>query len=521
MVGEGPKVDDEPHRVPWAPRGALGPLALVAFAAALYAPMLRNELTNWDDLRYVTLSPFATLGLWGIPRAFTGSLDEAYYPLTHAVYCVVHQFFADAPLPYHLVQGALFLVAVAVLPTALATLGVRREVALWAVLLWLAHPLRVESVAWVANLKDTLSLAFAAGAFALFPRSRVAAWVVFCLSLLSKATVFPLAALFAALEFRGGARGARGAVRSFAWLLPAAALAGVAAWLHVPTSAALHRTWPGGSPWAALPSALWLPWQYLGAMLVAPRPQAVYDFAPVGLLDVRFLVAVAAWGALAAWVWVKRSRPGWALGVAAFALPFLPVTGLVPLAFHVADRYTLLPSLPVAVGVVLGAAWVGRRLRGGGWIAAAAVGSAAVVLAVRSEARLGQWRSGVSLWEADRGRSAQLAARVNLAGAYGGEGRWAEAIFELSALQKADPTRLQTLSDLVFALAARERMGSERIDLYVRAIEESGGRTEALRAIAAAALRDGFPSIARAVADWGLSQRDDEQLRALRQAAQP
>ena len=38
-------------------------------ALALYAPLLRNGLTNWDDAEYITESRIATQGLRGVAAA--------------------------------------------------------------------------------------------------------------------------------------------------------------------------------------------------------------------------------------------------------------------------------------------------------------------------------------------------------------------------------------------------------------------------------------------------------------------
>src|SRR5690606_32370062 len=83
-----------------------------------------------------------------------------------------------------------------------------------------------------------------------------------------------------------------------------------------------------------------------GRMLWPVGPRAVYEFSLVGL-DSRLLFALAAWAALAllAWrgpLWLRR---GLLVAASVYALALLPVGGLIPIRFPVADRYTLVPSL--------------------------------------------------------------------------------------------------------------------------------------------------------------------------------
>jgi tetratricopeptide (TPR) repeat protein len=455
---------------------------------------LRNGLTNWDDLTYVSNSPFATLGFAGIPQAFVHPLDGAWYPLTHSAYCVVYAFAKDAALPYHLLQWALFALAAALVPKALSAFGVPRAAGFWAGLLWLTHPLRVESVAWAANLKDTLSLVLVLAAFSLLAAGRRrASAVVWTCALLAKSMVFPLALLVPLLEVRAGASPRRALGRSWPWLVSAVVIAAVAAYAHLGVSVPVARSVPGGSFFAALPSVLWLPWQYLGALVWPRHPQAIYLFAPVGFRDAAFFGALALWAGWGVLLWTRRRGLWpWLAGTAAWWLPFAAVTGLVPLAFHVADRYTLLPSLALAAGLAVAGDALARKVRPVRFAAPALFLAASAGLAVMTLARIPEWRSAVTLWEAARARTpGSVAVHLNLAGAYGGEGRWDEATAELELLRKLDPARLQTVSDLFFACAAKGKLPIDRIDRYVKAIEASKKEPHALRAIAEASLKDG------------------------------
>ncbi|MDX2011868.1 MAG: hypothetical protein SFW67_16870 [Myxococcaceae bacterium] len=422
---------------------------LFALALALYAPSLGNGLTNWDDPTFTTASPFVTKGLSGALDAFTRPYDGAYSPLTHALLTLVGARAPENPLPYHLAAWLLFGLSVLVLPAALSAFGVSRLTALVATALWLVHPFRVESVAWVANLKDPLSLLGAALAFALYARARpVASAVVFTLGLLAKASVAPLALFVLALEWRR-APGTRALVSSLKWLVPALVLGVVAVQVHRAYLPALRESTTWVTP-------LFTPLWYLGHVLWPAGPRVVYAWSePVGLWP--FLL-IGLWLALGGAVVVGLSRRGggpsrtFAVGVLAFLVPLLPFSGLVPQVHVVAERYTLYPSLVIALG--LGAALVAVGRAGVG-VALALVAT----LAVPTLARQREWRDSLSLWTSNVAlEPTSRVARLNLAGALGGASRFADAYRELLALRDLDASWPGLDCFIAMARAGKEQL---------------------------------------------------------------
>ena len=492
---------DDRHPLLPAPPRRVAPLLLAALAFALYVPSLANGLTNWDDPRYVAGNPFATRGLAGIAAAFTQPWDDAWYPLTHAVYCVVQAIAGPSALAHHLVQAGVFAAAVALVPAALAAFGVPLATGFWAALLFAAHPLRVESVSWAANLKDALSLLGVAGAFALYGAGRrKASGLAFAAALLAKSTVAPVAGLFVLLEWRER-KGTQALRRALPWLVPAAAIAAIACWFHVLHPVAPGRGQPGGGLLAALPSALWLPWWYLGRIVFPQPSQAIYAFDPVGFLDARFAAAVLLWGAAIALA--VRYRRG-TLALAGWALPFAAVTGLVPLLFPVADRYALLPSLVVAALLAAFATAVARgpraRLFAAGLFAVLVAG-----LGVASVQRQAAWRDSLTLWQTDVARDPSLVdSRINLAATYGEARRWDDVEEQARAALALDPLRTLALRHLFTAQAMRAAMPVAQVVEIGEGIESFGSSAEPLVTAAGAALRAGAHEAALTVAEAAL-----------------
>lgn len=440
----------------------LGPLLLALATLVLYAPTLGNGFTNWDDPRYVEQNPFATKGLLGIPLAFLSSHDDAYYPVTHAIYSLIQAFFGTSALAHHAVQVGIFAAGVALLPWALAAFGIPAASGFWIALLWAVHPMRVESVSWVANLKDTAAFLGLVVAFGAHGQGRRKLSIfAFLLALLAKSMFFPLAGLFVLLERRTS--GWKTALRRAApHLVVAASVALLGAYLHVLPAEMQARTRPGGSLLAAIPSVLWLPWWYLGRSLVLAEPQTVHSYQPVGWVDPRLFVALAAWGLLAIFLWRSpfERRPARLLGVAAWCLPFLPVTGLVPLVLHLADRYAFLPSLPVVAGIVLLVGEHARRLPRWG-LAVAGIAAVAVQGAMNVPRQL-HFRDSISLWEVELPREPENpTVRYHLARAYGAAERWDDAIAQLEALDALQPS-LEARYGIAYARLAKVGIPPEK-----------------------------------------------------------
>ena len=130
-------------------------LALVAAVVVAYLPALRAGFV-WNDNTYVTENPTldGVQGLrliWADPYA-----NEQYYPLVFTSFWVEKQLWGLHPFGYHLVNVLLHAASALLLWALLRRLGLPGA---WiAAAVFALHPVCVESVAWVAERKNTLSL---------------------------------------------------------------------------------------------------------------------------------------------------------------------------------------------------------------------------------------------------------------------------------------------------------------------------------------------------------------------------
>src|SRR4030095_9227601 len=117
---------------------------------------------GWDDNDYASASPMVQEGLTllGIGWAFTTFQTSNWHPLTWISLMLDVSIFGDHAEWHHVVNIALHAANVVLLASVLWMMtGAVWRGAIVAALL-AVHPIHVESVAWIAERKDVLSLLF-------------------------------------------------------------------------------------------------------------------------------------------------------------------------------------------------------------------------------------------------------------------------------------------------------------------------------------------------------------------------
>ena len=129
---------------------------------AAYAQVRHFDFVNFDDPEYVTSNQHVRAGITpaNVAWAFTSGEAANWFPLTRLSHMLDSQLFGLRSGWHHLTNVLLHALAVLLLFAFLNRSTGRRWPSAWVALIFALHPLHVESVAWVAERKDSLSAFF-------------------------------------------------------------------------------------------------------------------------------------------------------------------------------------------------------------------------------------------------------------------------------------------------------------------------------------------------------------------------
>jgi tetratricopeptide (TPR) repeat protein len=350
-------------------------LLVFALVLACYWPSLRGELI-WNDPEYVPTPQLRSLEGLGRIWIQPGSTEQ-YYPLLYSALWLQCRLWGEQPLGYHLVNMALHAGAAVLFALVLLRLAVPGA---WlAAFLFAVHPVHVESVAWITEQKNTLSLVFylaSALVYLRFDETRqrrayLIALSLFLLSLPCKTVTATLpAALMVVLWWKRGRLSLR---RDVAPLLP---------WLAFGAVAGMFTSWVERHYTGANGQEFTLPllervlvagralWFYLGHVVWPLQLNFVYPrWEPDPAVFWQWLFLLGAF-VLAAALWAVRNRTRAPLATfLLFAGSLFPVLGVV--YFYsmryswVWDHWQYLPDLaPIAfIAACLALGWESVALR--------------------------------------------------------------------------------------------------------------------------------------------------------------
>jgi tetratricopeptide (TPR) repeat protein len=463
--------------------------ALVISAATLwiYWPALHGGWL-WDDDSYITdnrlLHSMAGLGtFWFQPGAF-----RDWYPLEETVLWLEWHLWGLNTLGYHLVNVVLHIANALLVWRLLARFDLR-----WAWLgglLFAIHPVQVESVAWISELKNTLSQLFILLAMTAYldadarkiPRAYWLALGFFVLAVLCKLSVvlFPFVILLHAWWKRGriGAADFRGSAPFFVVAL----LAGLVTTLggvwgrqfshlaphFLPPDGVLGRLALAGLSFAFYVSKALLPIRLLPVYPLWP----VHPLAPVTWLPWLVLAAVIAW------CWQRRE--GWGrhvlFGLGFFLINLLPCPGFLPAPnmgyAWVMDHFLYLPLLGLIGLVIAGSERLAVDLspvtrRAAGVLAIALL----IALTMDSHACARLYRDSQTLWTYTLARNPQAwPGHNNLGKIRQAEGRYDDAIAQYRQALAIEPSYAEAHYNLGLALQQAGRL-PEAMQEYQRALQ--------------------------------------------------
>jgi tetratricopeptide (TPR) repeat protein len=361
-------------------------LLLAVGTAVIYGRVAGFGYAGLDDVSYVLNNEVVRggLSLEGVRWAFTEFHLGNWHPLTTLSNMLDVTLFGLAPGPQHVVNVVLHL-ANSLLVYALALVVLRHwGASLVVAWLFMAHPLRVESVAWIAERKDVLCAFFFLLSLLAYlwhrqspsPGRYILVVACFVLALLSKPMAVTLPVVLLLLDWwpidrfaRAAAAGLGNRIRVAMALtaekLPLFLLALASSAVTLVAQTTAISTLEEVPIHLRAMNAVFAYAIYLRDTLMPTRLAAFYPHVEVDFLR-EFLPALVAIGGISLAVYAGRRRFPWLVtGWLWYLIMLVPVIGIVQVGSQShADRYTYLPSIGLLLA--LGAALAGlgvERLR--------------------------------------------------------------------------------------------------------------------------------------------------------------
>ena len=364
---------------------AAGGFIIFLAAFAVYWPALRGQFL-WDDVLVVHRNPLVTGEL-----GFGSIWFRTDFPLSSVAFWLERLAWGNHPAGYHVVNVLLHATGALLLWRVLAQLKIPAG---WlAAMIFTVHPLCVASVAWISELKNTLSLPFFLLSILWYLRSDSQfrgspssgpqpstlnsqpsrywlSLLAFVLALLSKtSTVMLPVVLLGCAWWQRGRVGRRDWLRTspFFGLALAFGLMSIGFQVHGAMAGVAVQS---ENLWERLAAAGMALWFYLGKAMVPLHLNMIY---PRWKIE-----AASGWSYLPLLLWCGLLGVGWAgrrnwgrnllFGLCCFTVTLFPVLGFFDMYFlalsRVSDHFVYLPLTALVALAAAGLDWgVGRIFR--------------------------------------------------------------------------------------------------------------------------------------------------------------
>ena len=392
----------------------------------LYLPVRSHPFTNYDDSLYVTDNVQVQSGLtwdtvvWSMTTFHVGTWHPVTW-LSHALDCQLFELSPEGP---HLVNALLHALNALLLFLVFARATGYQWRSLMVAALFAFHPINVESVAWIAERKNVLSMLFfllAMGAYRWYAekpgkagagRYAVVA-VFFALGLMAKPQVitlpfvlllwdyWPLRRMLADPKDRAARYPARKIYQLIEEKYPLFLIAALSAYITMKAQIA------GGDKLALnlsirLANAPVFYVRYILKMLW-PSKLALFYPHPADTVAAWQVLGSLAFLAAVTYLVLRRGAPRYlAVGWLWFLGTMVPMIGLEAVGYEglqgMADRYAYLPFIGLFLMICWGVADLLKSRRVPVMVPAVASVMILAALAVTSYRQLGYWSDNVSLW---------------------------------------------------------------------------------------------------------------------------
>lgn len=393
-------------------RPYLFPMLLFVAALVIFANTMNAELLeSWDDNIYISQNPLVIDFSFGnLIDIWTKSYNGEYLPVTLTNFVLERQLWGTNSAGYHVVNVILHGLNGILVYWLIKRLHGSTVVASGTALLFIAHPLQVETVAWVSQRKNLLSLCFFLLAFLNHMRSLekkstrvlIMAWVCFLLSMLSKpaAVLTPfLFVLYDILEERP--RIGMLVFRNLPYFIMS--MIGAVIMYQADKHWGGIRKAPGDGLWENVQIMARAFWDYFASIFAPVNLNNLYIYSLPDLRDgdigiwlgfgVLILLVVLA-------VLQPFGRPITAFSILWIVLFMLPVSNIIPIAAQRADRFMYFPLVAVflLIGILFDKLWQRFQTMEIRYVLVAVAGIILAVLGTITLQRNAVWKNSEVLW---------------------------------------------------------------------------------------------------------------------------
>ena len=453
---------------------------LAAAVVALYWRVLANGFVDFDDDVYVLNNDHVKSGftLDGLRWAFGNAMNGNWHPLTWISHMLDVQWFGLNPAAHHMVSVLWHAANAVVLLVVLWRMTGRLWRSAFVAALFALHPLRVESVAWVAERKDVLSGFFflgTLGAYAWYAqqprqwRRYAAVAAMLALALMSKPSAVAAPFLLLLLDYWPLERKEplRALLREKIPLFALAAAVSVVTYVSQGRIGAMDIesvAFPARVSNAAVSYV-----RYLGKIFW-PHPLAVlYPYTPdLPALSVAASCLLLA-AITAAALYLGRKRRYLPVGWFWFLGTLVPMIGIVQVGWQAyADRYTYIPCIGIFIALVWLAADV-IEVRKWRFVAPLAAAAILPALAFATWIQLPYWHDDIALFQhALASTPANPAAEFHIGKDFADAGRYAESLPHLEKM-----LRLQPNYYAAYYMLGKAQDGMADTDAAIRSFSEA------------------------------------------------
>ena len=457
---------DEDHKIT-----AVISLLLMVTTLVVFWPTSRFDFINFDDNIYISENPHVRSGLtwnniqWALSAELTSDSSHAdlWIPVTFFSHILTAELFGMNPSAHHLVNVALHILNTVLLFWVLRRMTRDLWPSAFVAALFAIHPLHVESVAWVTERKDVLSMLFfllTIGAYVRYIEqphfSRYFPIIcLFALGLMAKPMLVTLPIVLLLLDYWPLGRiplhdfklsGYFKGMGRLVWeKLPLFFLSAAFSVMTVISAqrAGATRSFEMLPLWTRIVNAFISYATYIRKM-IWPTDLAVFypyqvDSLSMWQVSVVGLLLLAATSAFIGW---REKRPYWVTGWFLYLVTLLPVIGLVQAGRQaMADRYTYIPLIGVFIMLAWGIPDFVKNWRYRKILLPLAAALVLPALMICTRVQLSHWRNSITIFEhAIEVTNDNFTAHNNLGIALAADGRIEAAIAHYSEAIRINPT---------------------------------------------------------------------------------